>query len=53
MSNGLGMWYAWRRLERYTKFWSEILKRSDYLGDIDIDGRVILRCILKIWYMRV
>jgi hypothetical protein len=30
-----------------TKFWSENVKGKDHLGDESIDGRMILKCILK------
>jgi hypothetical protein len=30
-----------------TEFWSENLKEGDHLGDIDLDGRIILERILK------
>jgi hypothetical protein len=31
----------------FTKFWSEILKGRDQLGDIGIDVRIILKWILR------
>jgi hypothetical protein len=30
-----------------TKFWTEILKSSDHSEDLGIDGRIILKCIIK------
>jgi hypothetical protein len=32
----------------HTKFYSENRKERDYLGDIGVDRRIILKCILKI-----
>ena len=33
----------------YTGFWWGILKERDYLGDQDVDERVILRWIFRKW----
>jgi hypothetical protein len=30
-----------------TKFWLENLDRGDHLEDLDIDGRIILRWVLR------
>jgi hypothetical protein len=30
----------------HIKFWSEILKRRESLGDIDVDGRIILKGVI-------
>jgi hypothetical protein len=32
-----------------TKFWSENVKGSDHMGDLGLDGKIILKCILKKW----
>jgi hypothetical protein len=37
-------------IENYTKFWLENLKGRDYLGDLSVDGRVILKWILTNFY---
>ena len=42
-----GMYYS---IEMYTKFWWEMEK--DHLKDLGIDGRIILRCIIKNCYGR-
>jgi hypothetical protein len=41
------------RPEMRTKFWTEILKGQDHLGDIGIDGRIIFKWKLgkkKTWF---
>ena len=43
------MWYVWGRGEACTGFWWGSLKEIDHLGDPDVDGRIILRCIFKKW----
>jgi len=35
------------RKEVHTRFWSENLKENDQLGDLGVDERIILKCILK------
>jgi hypothetical protein len=35
--------------EVYTGFWWKNLRVRDHLGDKDVDGRIILRWILKKW----
>jgi len=37
------------RGEVYTGFWWGNLRERDYLGDPDIDGRIILRWIFRKW----
>jgi len=37
----------WKRWERHKKFCSDNLKGRDYLGDFDIDGKIILKLILR------
>jgi hypothetical protein len=48
------MWHAWKIREMHTKFWSQNLKGRDHVEDLDVDGRIILQCILgtydgKVW----
>jgi hypothetical protein len=38
-----------RRGEAYTGFWWRSLKERDHLGCPDVDGRIILRLILRRW----
>jgi hypothetical protein len=35
--------------ERYTEFWSGNLRVREHLGDPGVDGRIILRWILRKW----
>jgi hypothetical protein len=41
------MYHVWVRGEVYTGVWSENLKERDHLGDLVVDGRIILRWIFK------
>jgi hypothetical protein len=41
------MWHAWERIEKYTKFWWEILKERVYMEDRDIDVMVGSEWILE------
>ena len=36
----------------HTAFWWGNLREKDHLGDPGVDGRIILRCILKKWDVR-
>jgi len=40
--------YGCRR-EAYTGFWWGNLRERDHLGDLGVDGRIILRWILRKW----
>jgi len=40
---------VWGREEVHTGFWWGNLKERDHLEDRGVDGRIILRCILKKW----
>jgi hypothetical protein len=35
--------------ETYTEFWWENLRETDHWGDAGLDGRIILRWILRKW----
>ena len=39
--------------EEYTGFWSGNLRERDQLGEPDVDGRIILRWILRKWDVAV
>jgi hypothetical protein len=41
------VWDAEGRREMHTGFWYNDLKERDHLEDLDIGGRIILKCILK------
>ena len=38
---------VWGRREAYTGFWWGNLRERDHLGDLGIDGRIILRRIFR------
>ena len=38
-----------RNLERCTRFWWGNLRERDHWGDQDVDGRIMLRWILRKW----
>jgi hypothetical protein len=40
---------VWGRGEVYTGFWWRNLRERDHLGDPGIDGRIILRWIVRKW----
>jgi hypothetical protein len=37
----------------YTGFWWGDLRERDHLGEIGVDGRIILRLVLRKWYVGV
>jgi len=39
------MWHVWGR----RGFWHENLNERGHLEDLVVDGRIILKCILKVW----
>lgn len=39
--------------KRYTQLWRKHMKHQDYLEDIDVDKRIILKLTLKIYDVRV
>jgi hypothetical protein len=43
----------WGRGEAYTGFWWGKSEGKSYLGDPDVDGRIILRWIFRKWYVGV
>jgi len=42
---------AYGKREAYTGFWWENLRERDHLGDPGVDGKVILKCIFRKWYV--
>jgi len=42
-----GMQHSWRRREMHTKFCTENMKGKEELGDLRVDGRIIVKYILK------
>jgi len=44
---------VWGRVEAYTGFWGGNLRERDHLGDLDVDGRIILRWIFRKWNVGV
>ena len=47
--NVRGMWHVWRKGEVCTRFWWGNLRERDHWGDQDVDGRIILRWMLRKW----
>ena len=45
------MWRVWGRGEVCTGFWWENLSERGQWGDLDVDGRIILRLIFRKWNM--
>jgi hypothetical protein len=43
------MWRVWDRGEVCTEYWWGSLRERDYWGDLDVDGRIILRGIFRKW----
>jgi hypothetical protein len=43
------MWRVWGTGEVCTGFWWGNLRERDHWGDLDIDGRIILRWIFRKW----
>jgi len=41
------MWHEWETREVRTGFWWGDLKERDYLEDLGIDGRIILRWMFR------
>ena len=41
------MWHVWKTEETDAGFWSEHLKERDPLEDLCVDGKIILKCIIK------
>jgi hypothetical protein len=48
--NRWGMYHVWGRGEAYTGCWWGNLRKRDHLGDPGVDGRIILRWIIRKWY---
>jgi diadenosine tetraphosphatase ApaH/serine/threonine PP2A family protein phosphatase len=42
-----GMWLVCERGEMHREFWWGNLKPRGYLEDLGVDGRIILKCMLK------
>jgi hypothetical protein len=43
------LWHVWGRGEVHVVFWWVNQKERDHLEDTDVDGRLILKCIVKTW----
>jgi hypothetical protein len=41
------MQHAWEKIEIHTEFWLQNLKEGDHVEDLNVDGKIILRGILK------
>jgi len=46
---GRGMWRVWGRGELCTVFWWGNLREREHWGDLDVDGRIVLRWIFGEW----
>ena len=43
------MWHVWEIGEVHTGFWWEDLRQREHLEDLDVDGRIILKRVIKKW----
>jgi len=43
------MWQVWGRGEVHTGIWWGNMRERDHLGDLDIDGMIILKLIFSKW----
>jgi hypothetical protein len=43
------MWHIWDTGEVHTEFWWGGLRETNHLKDLGVDGRIILKYILKTW----
>jgi hypothetical protein len=41
------MWHVWGRREEHAGAWWDILRERDTLEDLDVDGNIILKWILR------
>jgi len=46
------MWHVWEKREVHAGFWWRDLMQRDHLKDLGVDGRAILKWILKKWYRK-
>jgi len=44
---------VWGRGNVYSWFWWGKLKERDYLGDPEVDGRIVLRWIFRKWDVEI
>jgi hypothetical protein len=42
-----GIWRVWGRVEMHTELWWGNMRERDYVKDLGIDGRVLLKWIFK------
>jgi hypothetical protein len=43
------MWHIWDTGELHTAFWCGYLRETDHLEYLNVDGRMILKCIFLKW----
>ena len=43
------MWHVWETGEVHTRFWRGDLREGDYLEDIGVDEKIILKWTFKKW----
>jgi len=43
------MWHVWGTGEVHTGFWWGDLRERDHMEDLSLDGRIILKWVLKEW----
>jgi len=41
------MWHAWGIGKMHTGFWQGDLRERDHWKNVDVDGRILLKCIFK------